>query len=209
MEDILEVYTRPYDPKRPVVCMDEKSYQLLEDKVEPLSAKPGKQKKEDYEYQRKGVVNLFMLFEPFAGWRHVEIRKHRTREDWAFVMKELSMRYPDAEKIVVVLDNLNTHTPASFYKVFKPDEAFKLFQRFEFHYTPKHGSWLNMAEIELSVLARECLNQRIGDVSILARYVSLWERERNNNLVKVDWRFTTQNARIKLKRLYPVLKNQN
>ncbi len=133
--------------------------------------------------------------------------KHRTREDWAFVMKELSMRYPDAEKIVVVLDNLNTHTPASFYKVFKPDEAFKLFQRFEFHYTPKHGSWLNMAEIELSVLARECLNQHIGDVSILARYVSLWETERNDNFVKVDWRFTTQNARIKLKRLYPVLKN--
>ena len=209
MEDVLEVYTRPYDPKRPIVCMDEKSYQLLGDKVEPLPPQPGKPGREDYEYQRKGVVNLFMLFEPLAGWRHVEVSKHRTSEDWAFVMRELSLMYPEAEKIVVVLDNLNTHTPGSFYKVFEPGEAFELSQRFEFHYTPKHGSWLNMAEIELSVLARECLNQRIGDINTLARYVSLWEKKRNSELVKVDWRFKTQDARIKLKRLYPVLKNHD
>jgi len=209
MEDVLEVYTRPHDPKRPVVCMDEKSYQLLVDKVEPLPPKPGKPGREDYEYERNGVVNLFMLFEPLAGWRHVEVSEHRTSEDWAFVMRELSLMYPEAEKIVVVMDNLNTHTPASFYKVFEPEEAFELSQRFEFHYTPKHGSWLNMAEIELSVLARECLSQRIGDINTLARYVSLWEKKRNSELVKVDWRFKTQDARIKLKRLYPVFKNHD
>lgn len=147
------------------------------------------------------------FFEPLAGWRHIKVTQHRTCKDWAVAMKELSLRYPDAEKIVVVMDNLNTHTPASFYKVFEPQEAFELAQRFEFHYTPKHGSWLNMAEIELSVLARECLNHRIGEVDTLTKYVSLWQEERNSEVVKVDWRFTTQDARIKLKRLYPIFKN--
>ena len=185
------------------------TYQLLSDVVEALPPQPGKPGREDYEYQRRGVANLFIFFEPLVGWRHVEVSQHRTAEDWAIAMRELSLRYPDAEKILVVMDNLNTHSPASFYKVFEPEEAFELCQRFEFHYTPKHGSWLNMAEIELSVLARECLNQRIGDITTLARYVSIWEEERNRKVVKVDWRFTTKDARIKLKRLYPILKNHD
>ena len=204
MEDVLEVYKRPYDPKRPQVCMDETTKQLLADSQEPLPIKPGHPERYDYEYEREGVANLFMFFEPLAGKRHVKVTDHRTKKDWAEAMRELSdVYYPDAEVIVVVLDNLNTHSPASFYEAFEPEEARRLVNRFEFHHTPKHGSWLNMAEIELSVLSRQCLAGRIPDKAILASKVGAWEAERNGSVVKVHWRFTTADARIKLKHLYP------
>ena len=204
MEDVLEVYKLPYDLKRPQVCMDEMSKQLLADTRQPIPAEPGYLERFDYEYKREGVANLFMLFEPLTGKRHVKVTEHRTRKDWAEVMKELSdVFYPDAEVIVMVMDNLNTHTPASFYEAFEPDEAHRLANRFEFHYTPKHGSWLDMAEIELSALSRQCLNRRIPDSDMLKSEVRAWEDERNNQVVKVQWRFTTADARIKLKHLYP------
>lgn len=204
MEDVLDVYKRPYDPKRPLVCMDETTKQLLADGLEPLPAKPGHPERYDYEYDREGVANLFMFFEPLAGKRHVRVMDHRTKKDWAETMRELSdVYYPDAEIIVVVLDNLNTHSPASFYEAFEPEEARRLVNRFEFHHTPKHGSWLNMAEIELSVLSRQCLAGRIPNKAILASEVGAWEAERNVSVVKVHWRFTTADARIKLKSLYP------
>jgi hypothetical protein len=204
MEDILEVYTRPIDPSRPLVCMDEMPKQLLADIQDPIPAIPGQPERYDYEYKRQGVADLFMFFEPLQGQRHVKTTDTRTRQDWAFAMRELSDDlYPEAEKIVVVLDNLNTHTPAAFYLVFDPDEARRLINRFEFHFTPKHGSWLNMAEIELSVLTRQCLDRRIPDKESLACEVEAWVNERNMKVVKVDWRFTTADARIKLKYLYP------
>jgi len=204
MEDVLEVYKRPYDPKRPQVCMDETTKQLLSDSQEPLPVKPGHPERYDYEYEREGVANLFMFFEPLAGKRYVKVTDHRTKKDWAEAMRELSdVHYPDAEVIVVVLDNLNTHSPASFYEAFEPEEARRLVNRFEFHHTPKHGSWLNMAEIELSVLSRQCLAGRIPDKAILTSEVAAWEAGRNISVVKVHWRFTTADARIKLKRLYP------
>ncbi len=204
MEDVLEVYKRPYDPKRPQVCMDETTKQLLADGQEPLPAKSGHPERCDYEYEREGVANLFMFFEPLAGKRHVRVTDHRTKKDWAEAMHKLSdVYYPDAEIIVVVLDNLNTHSPASFYEAFEPEEARRLVNRFEFHHTPKHGSWLNMAEIELSVLSRQCLPGRIPSKEILTFQVAAWEMERNTSVVKVDWRFTTADARIKLKSLYP------
>jgi hypothetical protein len=204
MEDVLDVYKRPYDPKRPQVCMDETTKQLLADGREPLPEKPGHPERYDYEYEREGVANLFMFFEPLAGKRHVKVTDHRTKKDWAEAMRELSdVYYPDAEVIVVVLDNLNTHSPASFYEAFEPEEARRLVNRFEFHHTPKHGSWLNMAEIELSVLSRQCLAGRISNKEILASEVGAWEAERNTSVVKVHWRFTTADARIKLKSLYP------
>lgn len=204
MEDVLDVYKRPYNPKRPQVCMDETTKQLLADGQVPLPAKPGHPERYDYEYEREGVANLFMFFEPLAGKRHVKVTDHRTKKDWAEAMRELSdVYYPDAEVIVVVLDNLNTHSPASFYEAFEPEEAKRLVNRFEFHHTPKHGSWLNMAEIELSVLSRQCLAGRIPNKTILASEVSAWEIDRNLAVVKVHWRFTTADARIKLKRLYP------
>jgi hypothetical protein len=204
MEDVLEVYARPYDPKRPQVCMDETSKQLLADVREPIPAKPGSPERFDTEYEREGVANLFMFSEPLVGKRHVKVTERRTRKDWAVAMKELADDYyPDAEVIVVVLDNLNTHMPASFYEAFAPEEARRLFNRFEFHHTPKHGSWLNMAEIELSVLSRQCLDRRIPTMESLASEVKAWEDERNNQVVKVLWRFTAADARIKLKYLYP------
>jgi transposase len=204
MEDILEVYRRPYDPKHPLICMDEVPKQLLANAREPIAAKPGQPERYDYEYKRQGVANLFMLFEPLLGQRCVRVKDRRTRKDWAEVMQELSDElYPDAEKITVVMDNLNTHTPAAFYEAFEPQEARRLVQRFEFHFTPKHGSWLNMAEIELSVLARQCLDRRIPDKEFLISEVQAWERQRNYEVVKVDWQFTTADARIKLKHLYP------
>ena len=197
-------YTRPYDPQRPLVCMDEVPKQLLADKQAPIPMQPGQPARFDYEYERQGVANLFMFFEPLAGQRHVKVTDQRTGQDWAEVMRELAdVWHPEAGKIVVVLDNLNTHTPASFYAAFAPEEARRLVERFEFHYTPKHGSWLNMAEIELSVLGRQCLNRRIPDKGTLSSEVNAWEEERNVKVVKVDWRFTTADARIKLKRLYP------
>jgi len=204
MEDILEVYTQSADPKRPLVCMDEVPKQLLSDIREPITAQSGQPERFDYEYKRQGVANLFMFFEPFSGQRHVKVTDTRTRLDWAEAMRELSDEiHPEAEKIIVVLDNLNTHTPAAFYLAFEPDEARRLVKRFEFHFTPKHGSWLNMAEIELSVLSRQCINRRIPDEQTLSREVQAWEKDRNSKVVKVDWRFSTADARIKLKRLYP------
>ncbi len=206
MEDVLEVYTQPYDPKRPQVCMDETSKQLLSDVRELLPAQPGHLKKVDYEYQREGVADLFMFFEPLVGKRFVHVTDQRTRKDWAHAMKTLADEvYPDAEKIVIVMDNLNTHSPISFYETFAPEEAHRLTNRFEFHYTPKHGSWLNMAEIELGVLVRQCLSRRIPDKTALVNEVNAWQYDRNAKLVKVDWRFTTADARIKLKHLYPVI----
>jgi len=204
MEDLLTLYTQPEDPQRPLVCMDEVPKQLISDVRDPLPAQPEQPLRVDYEYKRNGVANLFMFFEPFQGQRHVKVTDTRTRLDWAKAMRELSDEiHPEAEKIIVVLDNLNTHTPAAFYLAFEPDEARRLVDRFEFHFTPKHGSWLNMAEIELSVLSRQCIRRRIPDEQTLRHQVRAWVTDRNSKFVKVDWRFSTANARIKLKSLYP------
>ena len=206
MEDVLEVYTRPDDPQYPLVCMDETSKQLLADTREPIQAQPGQPQRVDYEYKREGVADLFMFFEPLTGKRLVKVTDQRTRKDWAIAMQELAnRRYPLAKKIVIVMDNLNTHTPASFYETFEPQEARRLTERFESHYTPKHGSWLNMAEIELGVLIRQCLSRRILDKTTLQKEVKAWQMDRNAKVVKVDWRFTTADTRIKLKHLYPVI----
>ena len=206
MEDVLDVYARAYDPHRPVICMHETNKQLLADTYAPLPLAPGQPQRFDHEYTRQGVANLFMFFEPLAGQRHVLVTDQRTRREWAEAMRYLAdVLYPGADSIVVVLDNLNTHDPASFYAAFPPAEAHRLAQRFEFHHTPKHGSWLNMAEIELSVLGRQCLDRRIPDKPTLTREVQHWQTRRNVHLVKVDWHFTTVDARIKLKHLYPKL----
>jgi transposase len=204
MEDVLEVYTRPYDERFPQVCLDEKSKQLVGEVREPLAAGPGRVARYDYEYERKGTANLFIVCEPLVGWRHISVTERRTKVDWAHCIKELvDVHYPHAEKIVLVLDNLNTHTPAALYEAFDPAEARRLLERLEIHYTPKHGSWLNMAEIELSVLARQCLDRRIPDREALAGEVDAWEAERNVADSCIDWRFTSDEARIKLKHLYP------
>lgn len=204
MEAILALYTQPYDPHRPLICMDEAAKQLLRETHMPFPIQPGHPERFDYEYERAGVANLFISLDPFAGQRYVKVTNRRTFIDWAFFMREVAdEHYPDAAKIVVVLDNLNTHTPASFYLAFTPEEARRLTTRFEFHYTPKHGSWLNMAEIELSVLARQCLATRVPDQDTLQVAVSAWQLARNHQCAKVDWRFSTLDARLKLKRLYP------
>jgi hypothetical protein len=204
MEDVLEVYTQAYDPKRQQVCMDETNKQLLSEVREPLPVQPGHAQRIDYEYEREGVADLFMFFEPLMGKRFVQVTEQRTRKEWADAMKTLADEiYPQAEKIVIVMDNLNTHSPVSFYQTFKPEEALRLSNRFEFHYTPKHGSWLNMAEIELGVMIRQCLNRRIPDKATLEQEVKAWQNDRNAKVVKVVWRFTTTDARIKLKHLYP------
>jgi len=204
MEDVLEVYQRPYDPKRPQVCLDEASKQLIGETRLPVPAGPGREAREDYEYVRNGTVNLFMMFEPLAGRRHVRVTDHRTKKDFAETIKELAdERYPEAEKIVLVMDNLNTHSPASLYEAFEPSEARRLAEKLEIHYTPKHGSWLDMAEIELGIMNRQCLRGRIADATTLAREVAAWERDRNQQDAKVNWRFTTADARIKLRKLYP------
>jgi transposase len=205
MEDVLEVYTRLYDERFPQVCLDEKSKQLLADVREPVPAGKGRPGRQDYEYERKGTANLFIVCEPLRGWRHVSVTERRTKIDWAHCMKELvDVHYPRAERIVVVMDNLNTHTPAALYEAFDPAEARRLCARLEIHYTPKHGSWLNMAEIELSMLARQCLGgRRIPDRGTLAGEVAAWEAERNAAESSIDWRFTSADARTKLKHLYP------
>jgi hypothetical protein len=204
MEDVLAVYQRPFDPKRPLVCMDEMSKQLLADSRPPLPLQPGRPQREDYEYVRHGTANVFLCFAPLLGRRHLKVTEQRTRKDWAEAMREVAdIHFPEAEIIVLVLDNLNTHTLASFYEAFEPAEARRLAAKFEIHYTPKHGSWLNMAEIELSILARQCLEGRIADRQTVASEASAWEAERNARQMTVDWRFTTADARIKLKRLYP------
>ena len=206
MEDVLDVYQRPYDPAYPVVCMDESPKQLIGEVVLPLPAKPGSTEKIDAEYERKGTIEIFMEVEPLAGKRHVAVTERRTKIDWAQQIKEmLDVRYPEAIKVRLVMDNLNTHTPASLYEAFSPEEARRLAERLEIHYTPKHGSWLNMAEIELSVLQGQCLNRRIADIETIRSEVDAWQKDRNNKMNKIDWQFKTADARIKLKRLYPKL----
>jgi len=204
MEDVLDVYTRPVDPAHPVVCLDETSRQLLGEVTPPQPVTPGTPARQDYEYTRGGVCNLFLITEPLRGWRHVQVSTHRARVDWAATIKELvDVHYPTAEKIVLVMDNLNIHSPASLYEAFPPAEAKRLADRLEIHYTPKHGSWLNMAEIELSALSRQCLTRRLADQETLTREVAAWEQRRNNAACPINWRFTTAEARIKLKHLYP------
>ena len=204
MEVTLEVYQRPYDVQRPLVCFDEGTKQLVQDIRTPLPAAAGRPERIDYEYERHGTGNLFMMFEPLAGQRHVKVTERRTAVDYAYAVRELvDVHYPRARTIVLVQDNLNTHKPASLYEAFAPAEARRLMERLEIHYTPKHGSWLNMAETELSVLATQCLDRRIPDPTTLQQEVAAWEQRRNQAKCTVDWRFTTQEARIKLKRLYP------
>lgn len=206
MEDVLDVYQRPYDPRRPLLCMDETTKQLVGETRKPLLPVPGHPARYDAEYVRNGVANLFMFSEPLTGQRQVRVTQHRTGQDWAHAMRELiEETYADAERIVLVMDNLNTHTPASFYKTFPPDVAKRLTDRLEIHYTPKHGSWLNMAEIEFSVLGKQCLNRRIPSRERLDHHVAAWTQNRNQNQRKINWQFTTQDARIKLRTLYPSL----
>jgi hypothetical protein len=208
MEDVLDVYTRPHDPAHPVVCLDETSRQVLAEVRPPLPPAPGRPQRVDPEYAREGVVNVFLVCEPLRGWREVRVSDQRTRLDWAACVQELTdVYYPAAEKIVMVMDQLNTHSPASLYESFAADEAKRLADRLEIHYTPKHGSWLNMAEIELGILQRQCLDRRLGDRATVEREVAAWARERNAPARTVDWRFTTADARIKLKRLYPAHDN--
>lgn len=205
MEDVLAVYERPYDPKRPVVCVDESNKTLHDTPHGTLPVEPGQAQRQDYEYKRNGMLNLFMAVEPLVGQRTVSVTDQRTKQDFAEFLRYLSDEaYPQAEIIVLVTDNLNTHSPACLYERFEPIEARRLAQRFEGHYTPEHGSWLNMAEIELSVLSRQCLARRIPDKQSLVTEIAAWERDRNDVKVQIDWQFTTENARIKLKRLYPV-----
>jgi hypothetical protein len=214
MEDVLDVYKRPYDPKRPMLCLDETvgradrggrvRKQLIGETRTPVSAVPGREARYDHEYKRNGTANLFMVFEPLAGKRHVRVTQRRTQKDWAACVREMvDERYSEAERIVLVMDNLNTHTPASLYEAFPADEAKRIADRLEIHYTPKHGSWLDMAEIELGILGRQCLDRRIDNAEALTQEVAAWEAQRNAAKAKVNWRFTTDDARIRLKKLYP------
>ena len=206
MEDMLEVYHRPYEEKRPLVALDEASKQLVGEIVQPLPPEPGQPERFDYEYVRNGTANLFMISEPLLGWRAVQVTERRTAQDFAEVLRWLVEDvHPDAEKIVLVLDNLNTHKLASLYETFPPEQARRIAERLEIHHTPKHGSWLNVAEIELSVLTRQCLDRRLGSAEELRREVAAWEADRNERAVEVRWRFSTAEARIKLHRLYPSL----
>lgn len=206
LEDVLEVYQRPYDPQRPVVCVDEATKQLVADVTPPLPMEPGRPARQDYEYERRGTANLFMAFEPLAGRREVQVTDRRTQADFARLLRDVSdVHYPAAEKIVLVMDNLNTHKLSVLYAAFPPEEARRLWERFEVHHTPKHASWLNMAECELSVLGRQCLDRRIDSRERLASEVLAWQRPRNQQPVRVDWQFTAADARTKLKRLYPVI----
>ena len=204
MEDVLEVYQRQYGDNEVLVCLDETSKQLVKETRQPRPAQPGTVGSYDYEYERNGVSNLFMLFAPLEGWRRVEATDRRTKVDWARVVKQLvDEDYPDKDRIVLVMDNLNTHHPSSLYEAFEPAEARRIAGRLEIHYTPKHGSWLNMAEIEIGVMSRQCLDRRIPDQRTLGREAAAWQDRRNQEAIKVDWRFTTADARIKLKSLYP------
>lgn len=204
MEDVLDVYKLPYDKEIPVVCMDEQPRQLIKEKRTPIQVKPGKPKRIDYEYERVGTANLFMFVEPLNGIRYVDVRKQKTKKDWAEEIKILvQKRYPEAKKIIIVLDNLNTHVISSLYECFPAEEARQIARKIELHHTPKHGSWLNIAEIELSAISRQCLNTRIDSMKKLERAAKAWEADKNRCRRKVDWHFTTEDARIKLKRLYP------
>jgi len=206
MEDTLEVYHRPYNEKFPMVCLDETNRQLIAETRKAIPAKPGQNKRIDYEYRRNGVVNLFMMFEPLKARRHVKVMDRRTRKDFAECIRELvDVHYADAEKIVLALDNLNTHSEGSLYEAFEPAEARRLSEKLEIHYTPKHGSWLNMAEIEIGVLSRQCLSKYIESKERMIAEVAAWEQQRNEADATVDWQFTTADARVKLKKLYPVI----
>lgn len=206
MEDIIAVYELPYDPDYPVVCMDETCKQLIGDVHEPIACAPGRPVRVDHEYARNGVAEIFLEVEPLTGRRHVAATEHRTKEDWAWWIKGmLDARYPNAIQIRLVLDNLNTHCPASLYETFPPTEARRMAQRLDIHYTPKHGSWLNMAEIELSARNGQCLNRRIPDLATMQTQIAAWESDRNNRQSKINWRFSTAQARTKLKHLYPKL----
>lgn len=206
MEDILNVYRMDYDKEIPLVCMDEQPVQLLDDKILPIPIKPGSVRKEDYEYIRKGSASIFLFTEPLKGWRHVKASEQRTRKDWALQIQELlTVQYKDVKKIRLVMDNLNTHGISSLYETFDPETAFGLAQRLEIHYTPKHGSWLNIAEIELNAMTTQCLDRRIPNIEELQRQISTWETQRNQSQKAVQWQFRTEDARIKLKHLYPVV----
>lgn len=208
MESVLQVYQQRYHPDFPVICLDEATKQLVKETVEPVAIKPGQREREDYKYERNGTANLFMLCDPMQGWRHLKITERRTAVDYAHVLKDLvDIYYPDTLLITLVQDNLNTHSPASLYKAFEPAEARRILNRLEFCYTPKHGSWLNMAEIELSILARQCLDRRIPEFAVLQTEVAAWEEQRNQQQTWINWRFTTTDARVKLRRLYPSIKD--
>jgi len=208
MEDVLDIYHLPYDPNYPVVCFDESSKQLVAEKRTPVPAEPGQLERYDYEYKRNGVRNLFMFFSPLASWRHVKVTEQRTHLEWAYCMKDLvDVHFPEATCIRVIQDNLNTHNPAFLYQVFQPTEAKRIIDKLEFHFTPKHGSWLNMAETEFSVLARQCLDRRIGVEATLIHEIAAWENKRNKARSTVNWQFTTKDARIKLKKLYPSIED--
>jgi hypothetical protein len=210
MEDVLEVYTRPYDPRFPLVCMDESGKQLVSERVEGLPMQPGQLERYDYSYEQGPMLNLFLACEPLAGKRVVKVTEQKTSKDWAHFMQEvIDVQYPNAEKIILVMDNLSTHSPAAFYHTFPPDEARRLVAKLEIHHTPLHGSWLNMAEIEFAALARQCLSRRIATVEELESQVACWQEQRNSAATTINWRFTTADARIKLKRLYPSLKNKS
>lgn len=205
MEDLLDLYAEPFDPIRPVVCLDEQPYQLLADRVAPLPATPGRDKRQDYTYQRQGTCNFFLMFQPLAGWRQVTITEQRTRWDYAACLKDLAEVYsPATERIRLVQDNLNTHTPAALYETFAPAEARRLVQKFEVHYTPKHASWLNMAELEFAVLNGQCTDRRLPNFLTLRREVECWQQQRNQTKATVQWQFTTRKARETMKRAYPV-----
>ncbi len=203
----MDVYKRPYDPQNPVVCMDESPKQLIAETRIPIPASPGKLEKHDYEYERRGMCNVFIACEPLAGKRMVKVTERKTKGDWAHFMEDIADQYETSEKITIVMDNLNTHEPGSFYEAFPPDKAKALWDRFEFVYTPKHGSWLNIAEIELNVLTGQCLDRRIDEIEVVKKEVLAWEKNRNNKNAKVNWRFTTEDARIKLSRLYPTFES--
>ena len=214
MEDVLDLYAQPVDIERPLVCFDERLCQLIEDVKQPIPPvpkkqdKPGKNKKIDYEYERKGTCNLFAFFAPYLGWRHIKVTQRRTKVDFAYCMKELvDVHFKEAKVIRLVMDNLNTHTTAALYEVFEPTEARRIAQKLEIHYTPKHGSWLNMVESELSVLVRQCLKRRIPDIKTLENEVWAWQSDRNHHKICVDWRFRTEDARVKLSKIYPIHQN--
>jgi hypothetical protein len=207
MERVLDVYRRPFDPRNPVICMDKSPKQLIAETRIPIPASPGQPIKHDYEYRRCGMCNIFIACEPLAGKRIVKVTERKTKKDWANFLEFVADQYETAEKITLVMDNLNTHEPGSFYEAFPPDKAKSIWDRFEFVYTPKHGSWLNMAEIELNVLIMQCLNRRIDDIAVVRKEVMAWENFRNNKDAKVNWQFTTEDARIKLSRLYPTLES--
>ena len=207
MEMVLDVYKRPFDKRRPVICMDESPKQLIAETKVPILESPGQPARRDYEYRRCGVCNIFMACEPLSGKRMVTVTERKTKRDWACFIETIADQYKAAEKITLVMDNLNTHVPGSLYEMFPPEKARALWDRFEFVYTPKHGSWLNMAEIELNVITGQCLNRRIDDIEIVRKETRAWQEVRNNKNAKVNWQFTTKDARIKLSRLYPTLES--